>query len=361
MAIEELEIKNFRNLLNAKIVPSPNTNFIIGKNGSGKTSLLEAIYYLGTGRSFRTPHSKFIINHNSEEFSLFTKLKKADGPGAIGMGITRDRVQIKIKIANDYVSSASKLAELLPVQLINPDVHKLMEEGPRYRRRFIEWGVFHVKPQYHALWQQCTHVLRQRNAGLRLGVTNKELAYWDTALNDIAEKITLLRENYFSLLEPVFQEFLMRIPELPSIDIKLKKGWPDNKSLLEALQDSRDQDRKKGFTQYGPHRADLKFLHEQTPAKEIISRGQQKMIAALLKLAQVKCLYYSFNHSNPVLLVDDLPAELDNDFREELMDEIHNLPIQNFITATSLNKTSEDRMKESYRVFHVEHGQVNVD
>jgi DNA replication and repair protein RecF len=135
MAIEEITITNFRNLLHTRLLPSPSTNLIIGNNGSGKTSLLETIYYLGTARSFRTPHSKFLINHEAKEFTLFSKIGN-DGAPLTGVGISRDRNNVKIKVANQSVSTASRLAELLPVQLINPDVHKLMEDGPRYRRRF---------------------------------------------------------------------------------------------------------------------------------------------------------------------------------------------------------------------------------
>jgi len=356
MAIEELAINNFRNILHAQIYPSTHTNFIIGKNGSGKTSLLEAIYYLGTGRSFRTPQSKILINFNADSFTLFSKIQR--NGVEVGLGISRDKSSIKIRIANESVSNASRLAELIPVQLINPDVHKLMEEGPRFRRRFIEWGVFHVKHQYHSLWQQCTHILRQRNAALRMTASEMELAYWDEALNEISEQITKLRWNYLESLEPIYKELISRVPGLPKISITLKTGWDSKKSLRDALKETREQDRKKGFTQCGPHRADLKFTCGQTPAKEIISRGQQKMIAALLKLAQVTCLCRENINARPVILVDDLPAELDQEFRDILIKEVTTHPAQSFITATNVITPTIALTDSTNKMFHVEHGQI---
>lgn len=359
MAIEELAINNFRNLLHVHFSPSPNINLIIGNNGSGKTSLLETIYYLGTGRSFRTPHSKFLINHAAKEFNLFTKIRK--NGIQFGVGILRDKNQIKIKIANESVTNASRLAELLPVQLINPDVHKLMEEGPRYRRRFIEWGVFHVQPNYHALWQQCTHILRQRNAALRLSMSGKELDYWDEALNAVSIKITKLREEYLALLQPTFDELISDIPELSKITISLIPGWPSQTSLRDALIESRIQDQKRKFTGYGPHRADLKIMAGNLRAKEVVSRGQQKIIATLLKLAQLRCLIEVQPGSDPVLLVDDMPAELDDEYRKLLVRKIIELPTQSFITATSLSGLPVAQFTGTYQVFHVEHGHVKAE
>lgn len=356
MAIEEITITNFRNLLHTRLLPSPSINLIIGNNGSGKTSLLETIYYLGTARSFRTPHNKFLINHEANEFTLFSKLRN-DG-ALIGVGISRDRNNVKIKIANQSVNSASRLAELLPVQLINPDVHKLMEDGPRYRRRFIEWGVFHVKPSYLALWQQCTHILKQRNAALRLTTGTKQLDYWDKALCEVAAQITKLRLEYITELQPVLDRMLTGIQGLSRITVQLKQGWPENKYLLEALQESRALDQKKGFTQYGPHRADLKIMSGTLKAKDVVSRGQQKIITALLKVAQVQCLVEAKNGSRPVLLVDDLPAELDSDFRRFLMKEINDLPVQSFITGTSMDSFPVTHLTKPFQVFHVEHGHL---
>jgi len=358
MAIDQLEISNFRNLDQVSLSPSPHLNFIVGKNGSGKTSRLEAINFLGTGRSFRTPHSKNLIGFGHDQFVLFARISTSDVP--VSVGIAKNSQSMNIKIANQVVSSASVLADMLPVQIINPDVHKLLEEGPRYRRRFIEWGVFHVKPNYFGLWQQCRHILKQRNAALKQHLSLKELKHWDTALAEISELITSLRRQYIDGLQPYISALLKNIPDLADIQVRLDQGWPKSKILEDALKESIDTDRSKGFTQYGPHRADLKISLGGVNVKHVVSRGQQKLITAFFKLAQMQLLQQEEQRANCVLLVDDLPAELDHDFRELLMGEIENLHSQAFVTATDQDLLSVAQTNSSIRMFHVEHGKIQA-
>ena len=213
MAIAQLEISHFRNLEQVSLSPSPRLNIIVGKNGSGKTSLLEAVNFLGSARSFRTPHSKQLISFAHDQFILFAKIAAADVP--VSVGISKDQNAMTIKVANRVVASASILAELLPVQIINPDVHKLLEEGPRYRRRFIEWGVFHVKPNYLPLWQQCRHILKQRNAALKQNLSLNEINQWDLALVEITETITAMREQYLANLQPYIDTLMNGVTGLP--------------------------------------------------------------------------------------------------------------------------------------------------
>lgn len=358
MAIEQIDILHFRNLAQVRIAPTRQINIVVGKNGSGKTSLLEAIYYVGSARSFRTPHSKQLISIGETEFSLFARIRNLDT--AMGIGISRNFQTVKIKIANSLATNASQLAELIPIQLINPDVHKMMEEGPRHRRRFIEWGVFHVKPNYLADWQQCRHVLKQRNAALKQGLGSKELEYWNAALCEISDTINVTREAYLEQLQPFVDELICRVPGLPKITITLDRGWTSKKSLMQVLIDSVDSDRKRGFTQFGPHRADLQILVGDTRAKDLVSRGQQKMLTAIMKIAQVNCLTKAEQGANVILLVDDLPAELDRDFRSCLIDIISNTNVQTFITATDLDLV-EINCSDKARVFHVKHGTVVMD
>ncbi|HEY5604308.1 MAG TPA: DNA replication/repair protein RecF [Gammaproteobacteria bacterium] len=356
MAIEEIAIDHFRNLLHLRFSPCPFINLIVGKNGSGKTSILEAIYYLGTAKSFRTPHVNFLITTGAEKFTLFSRVRKGDI--TLSVGIKRDKKQLKIKVANHVVNNASQLAELLPIQLINPDVHKMMEEGPRYRRRFIEWGVFHVKPSYLGLWRQCLHILKQRNAALRQTLSSKELDYWDDALCDVADRINQLRLDYIKNLQPYIHQLLSSVPDVPQITVALEQGWSVTEPLLQILKASRATDLKKGFTQHGPHRADLSIQVGNINLKDLVSRGQQKLIAALLKIAQLKYLLDTGPSNNPILLVDDLPAELDAEFRKVLVTEIAALPIQSFITCTDQSALQFEETDNQRRVFHVKQGHI---
>ena len=357
MAIEQLEISNFRNLKKVSLTPSPHINALFGDNGSGKTSLLEAIYFLGTARSFRTPHSKQAIMFGQPQFVVFAKIV-AEGGASVPVGVSKDPQSITIKIANRPVNNSSALAELLPVQLINPDVHKMLEEGPRYRRRFLEWGLFHVKPNYFQHWQECRHILKQRNAALKQNLSGREIDQWNRALCEKSELINRQREEYLQALQPVITELLDRSPQLPKVEITLSKGWPKNKTLEQALTENLETDRSRGFTQHGPHRADLSITCQGIKAKDVVSRGQQKIITAIMKLAQLQLLTETKSPSRSVLLVDDLPAELDPKFRELLLSIVRDQRAQVFVTATETSLLQPQSATSDLRMFHVEHGQV---
>ena len=357
MSIEHLEIANFRNLENVSLDPSPKLNAIIGNNGSGKTSLLEAIYFLGTAKSFRTPHSKQAITFGKSQFVVFGKVT-ASGGASVPVGISKTKESMAIKISNRPALSASTLAGLLPVQLINPDVHKLLEEGPRYRRRFMEWGLFHVKPNYFQHWQECRHILKQRNAALKQHLPTREIEQWDVALCEKSEVITNLRKQYLEELQPFVNDLLSQSPLIPPVEIQLSQGWTKSKTLEDVLRDNLETDRSRGFTQFGPQRMDLTINCRGVKAKEVVSRGQQKFITAIMKLAQIELLNQNEAGSKGILLVDDLPAELDQQFRELLINMIAAQQAQVFITATDAQLLFQDLPGPEATMFHVEHGAV---
>lgn len=357
MSIEQLEISNFRNLKQVSLIPSSNLNAIVGDNGSGKTSVLEAIYFVGTAKSFRTPHSKQAIRFGEPQFVLFGKLSSGSGSN-VPIGISRDQQSITIKVANQVASNASTLAGILPVQLVNPDVHKLLEEGPRYRRRFLEWGLFHVKPNYFEHWQECRHILKQRNAALKQNLAQREIEHWDGMLCEKSDLITQMRRQYLEDLQPIIMDLLTRVASLPEVEVRLSQGWSKSKSLAEVLRENLPQDRQRGFTQFGPQRVDLFITCQGVRAKEVVSRGQQKIITALLKLAQLQLLNGVSGYPKGVLLVDDLPAELDHNFRQFLMEIIAGLENQVFVTATDSELLELDHSRGGLKMFHVEQGRV---
>jgi len=355
MVIDKLEIFQFRNLQNVSVIPSPHLNVIAGRNASGKTSFLESLYYLATARSFRTLHAKQLITFGQDHFILFGNV--STGSSVFGVGIKRDKQSTMLKIGNRIVHSAAQLAELLPTQIINPDVHKLLEEGPRHRRQFIEWGVFHVKPQYLGLWQQCRHVLKQRNAALKQQKSDRELQQWDQVLWEVTEQITRIRKQYLFDLTPLLQDLVNKVSDFPSVEIRLDQGWPKDMSYLEALANSRETDLQRGFTQLGAHRADLSILVNGAPAKNVVSRGQQKMLTAFMKMAQVNLLLQL--GKSAVLLVDDLASELDDHFSQILMKEIQQLECQVFVTTTDKDFRQKNFGSTNAKVFHVEHGKLS--
>jgi len=358
MAIQEITITGFRNLKSVAIKPCRHLNVLVGKNGSGKTSFLEAIHFLGAARSFRTHQSKQLINRQTEQFILFTRLNQ--GGAAYSVGVSRDKRSTKIKIANRFATSAAELAAILPIQVVNPDTHKLLEEGPRYRRRFIEWGVFHVKHGYMELWQKCRHILKQRNAALKANWPRKALAEWDMALVTVSKDITAIRKEYIQELLPYINKLIAEVGDMPSLEFGLFQGWPGDMDLGELLLSNWESDRRRGITQYGPHRADLKVSIDGQPARDVVSRGQQKMITALLKLGQVRYLEKAHPDKIPVLLIDDLPAELDTEYRQALMRMSTLGNSQVFITATDAGLLNVDVLNVEHRMFHVEHGNIEA-
>jgi len=356
MAIQSISITDFRNLHHVDINPSRHLNLLVGKNGSGKTSFLEAIHFLGAARSFRTHQSKQLINSEREQFILFTRLKQ--GGATYSVGVSRDKQTTKIKIANRYATSAAELASVLPIQVVNPDTHKLLEEGPRFRRRFIEWGVFHVKHGYLNVWQKCRHILKQRNAALKQHWPRKAMVEWDSALVSVSTEISTIREDYVAQLLPYINQLITEVGDLPTLDFGLYQGWPNDVTLAEVLLSNWESDRKKGITQYGPHRADLRIRANGLLAKDVVSRGQQKLITALLKLGQVRYLEHAHPGKTLVLLIDDLPAELDKEHRQALMKIATDGNSQIFITATDPDLVELNSLSVNYCMFHVEHGNI---
>ena len=357
MAIQHLDILSFRNLDQVNIKPAPRLNLVVGKNGSGKTSFLEAIYFLSVGKSFRTPHSHHLIQFEKSQFNLFAQIKR--GSVLVPIGVEKSDGKLKIKIANDRVSSAATLASYLPVQIINPDSHKLIEEGPRFRRRFLEWGLFHVKPGYMTVWQNCRQVLKQRNAALKAHWKKQDMQQWNQALIDSADRLNHYRKTYLQDLQEEINSMadMLGQPILNSLELRFRQGWPKDKSLQDCLKHSWEAEQKKGFTQYGPHKADFDIVVRGLPAKRVVSRGQQKLITAIMKIAQVSYLQKVIRTA-PVLLIDDLAAELDSDFRGLIISHLSHQPYQIFVTTIQDDISPPEIMAEFEAVFHVEHGKI---
>lgn len=351
MYLTELDIHQVRNLHNIRLNPSKRCNYIFGSNASGKTSILESIYLLSVARSFRTTHIKHVIRHDCPSLQVFARININNELKAVGL--ERSIKKTKIRINGADVKQVSALSALLPVQIINPDVHKLLEQGPKYRRQFIDWGVFHVEHAFLPAWQQYYRVLKQRNAALRRKLNNKVITLWDEQLIQHAKTITFSRESYISGFLPIFNVYVEKLMGL-SVDINYRRGWASEQSFTDTLKSSLNKDLLKGYTSFGPHRAELEISHKGILVQNSFSRGQQKLLVCAMRLAQIAHLKKDSNIQS-VILVDDLAAELDIEHRQNLIALLIDTEAQLFVTATEKNSFVMPAEIES-KMFHVEHG-----
>lgn len=354
--VSTLKIQHFRNLTTINLTPSPYFNLIYGANGSGKTSLLEAIYFLSMGRSFRSHLANRIIQYESEGFSVFANVQATNGT-SLTIGLERLRQgKLRIKVGNEIVASAAELTKTLPVQLINPDSYQLLNEGPRYRREFLDWGVFHVEPRFFSLWQRFQRALKQRNAALQQNVPFVEVEAWNSEFVMVGEELAQLREHYIQQLIPTIVATLAKLINFDKLSVDYYRGWDEQRSLREVLARAYNRDKVLGYTQFGPQRADITVRINGIPAHDVLSRGEQKLLISALRLAQ-GILLAELTGKKCIYLLDDLAAELDSRRRQVVAELLAGLNAQVFITAvddvaSDLNKSLDAKM------FHVEHGVI---
>ena len=332
MPIVRLDISKVRNLSRVTMAPSPQVNLICGVNGSGKTSVLEAIHLLSFGRSFRSHKHKTYIQHEQADCVVFAQLG-TDADDLVPVGIQRLRDgAVQVHIQGQRVQSVVELAERLPVQLINPDAFRLLEGTPKIRRQFIDWGVFHSQSGFINAWRGWQKALKQRNSLLRRGkISASLLAAFDHELIRLGEAVNQYRHAYVGQLMPVFTQVLTELSDLIDVRLSFYQGWDAQKSLADAIEASRPRDIELGYGQTGPQRADLRVKTASGDALDTLSRGQQKLVVSALKIAQGKLL---IEMGRPlVFLVDDLPAELDSRHRQKLCQLLEALNSQIFITS----------------------------
>jgi DNA replication and repair protein RecF len=302
---------------------------ISGPNASGKTSLLEALYSLGRGRSFRTRRLEHLIRHGAEKFVVFGEVDTATR--RVPMGVEGSRNGIRAQVDGDRPSSLAELALFLPVQIVDPEVHHLIDEGPSRRRRFLDWGVFHVEQSFVGHWQRYQQALRQRNAALKARQPRAVVSVWDSELVRSGESLGAARARYASLLSPSAEAIGRNLLGM-ELSLSYRHGWLKGQSMAEALEQSWSHDLEMGATQVGPHRAELGIRLEGAPVRDRISRGQQKLLAAALLIAQLK-LFPEGSPVQPTLLLDDPAAELDDERLANLIREVSSQAMQLIVTT----------------------------
>lgn len=355
MALTHLAVRDFRNIAAADLALSPQLNLVTGNNGAGKTSLLEAVYFLGRAQSFRTSHPTSLIREGTQALLLRGRLE--DASGAVTMiGVQRDQKQLQVRMGARPVRHLAELIAHFPFQLLTPDSHHLLDGGPRYRRRFLDWGVFHVEPAFFPTWQRYSRALRQRNAALRARVSVREIQLWDGELVAATDILEAMRRAYLDRLLPILANYVTALTDMTGMTWEYRTGWARKQTYQQALQDGLEGDRRQGFTRQGPHRADLVPTIEGEPAQERISRGQQKQIAVALMLAQA-AVYRLATGRASLFLIDDLASELDTAHCGRVLRHLRELEAQVFLTAIEPGSIETQLWSEPRR-FHVEHGRV---
>jgi DNA replication and repair protein RecF len=358
MALNYLDIAGFRNLITVQLQPlSQGFNFIFGDNASGKTSLLEAIYYLSLGRSFRSSVTDRIIHNAAQKLSLFAQILSSFDQD-IPIGLERhESGGINIRVDGKDVRSIAELATLLPVQLIDSHCHSLLDSGPAFRRRYLDWGVFYINPDFLRRWRQFEGALKQRNAALRGQTPRKELEIWTHELVEHALQLEPLRRAYAHDLIPLIEQAVIELLPFLAFKIDYYAGWNIERNYHEILTASLEKDLALGYTQSGPHKADLKILINEIPAKDILSRGQQKLFVCAMILARGMLLQNQVKKRS-IYLVDDLPSELDRSSRTNLIALLSKQAAQIFVTAVERESVNDSLEVAPGKLFHVEHGRI---
>jgi DNA replication and repair protein RecF len=345
--------EQFRCLVEVELELDPRANLFIGPNASGKTSLLEAAFFLGRGRSFRSRRRDALIRHGQEAFLLAGRSEV--GAVATPLGVRASRKDTEWRVGGAPADGIADLAEQFPAQVIDPDVHKLLEEGPGRRRRFLDWGVFHVEPGFLDNWRRYNQALRQRNAALKQERADDDLAAWESELAASGEHLARQRQDYLARLSGPLCAIGIALLDRP-ITLAHNPGWDANQPLLGVLQAGRSRDRRYQATQAGPHRGDVVVQVDGRPAKDQVSRGQQKLVAAALMLAQLE-IQEQERPGRSALLLDDPAAELDASNLARLMNIVQTLPAQLWITSL---RADTPTLPAGTRVFHVEQGRVST-
>lgn len=345
-----IAIENFRCIRSAHLELDPQATGIVGENGSGKTSLLEAIYFLAHGRSFRANQREKLLPPQAGFLRVVAHVHTTRGDLVAGIEFSSQGT--RANLAGHGVSGVAEIAEILPVQVIDPGVHRLIEEGSARRRRLLDWGVFHVKHEFLGVWRRYQRALQQRNAALRAGGDEQSFAAWERELCAAGQRVDELRGEYAAQLLPYFVSVADELLGAQGARFTYRRGWAADQDLAAQLVESRPRDQRLRTTTVGAHRADLSFFFEGAPARDRVSRGQQKLLAAAFILGQLA--FQSARGAPPAcLMLDDPAAELDVDNLGKLLAVVSRIPSQ--LIITSVHEGGLEGVKLG-RKFHVKQG-----
>ena len=347
--IDRFTASNFRCLEYVELELSPAFNLVYGANASGKTSLLEALAYLGRGKSFRGASTTNLVRHGEREFVLFGESESGGRKHRLGVRNSKDGLEVRVDGESD--GGVAALAEALPLQVIDPEVHNLIAGGPEQRRRFLDWIAFHVEQGHLQTWRRFRRALKQRNAALKARAAAGIIRSWNAEFLELSAQLDASRRAALATALDTLREHGEKLLGT-ELGFEYQQGWSRDKDLEAALEEGLDRDMQQGVTQQGPHRADLRVAYDERQARKLVSRGQQKLLASAMILAATETAQTALERPL-LLLLDDPAAELDKDALARLLDSVLGLGCQ--VVATSLEK-GVLAVPAGTSVFHVEHG-----
>ena len=365
MFLNHLRIFNFRNLQSVELsLPENGYCIISGPNGSGKTSLLEAIYALTYGKSFRTSDPTQLVQNGQDNFTLFASLV-SDNNQETTIGVQRDRKNGIIAKCMGKSVKFSEITRMLPVRVISPtEAYTLINGGPEHRRRFLDWGVFHVKHSYWEIHRKLTRIIKQKSAALKMRCSDQELLQWNQILREQSYALDKMRQEYIEQLTQLLTKYQAKLPVIGDVVLEYFPGWdPNEGDLSTQLSTVLKQERQQGHCLIGPHRADLHFKTAFGGSKDQLSRGRQKILAIALYLAQGELLYQETGR-HPLYMIDDFSSELDIDAQQLLIEALD--PSDKQVIITTLDVKNPVLEKNFYknqlvRRYSISAGNVLVD
>jgi DNA replication and repair protein RecF len=355
--LTDLRLENLRNIVRLELELSPGVNVFTGANGAGKTSILEAAYLLSHGYSFRTRRGELLVRRDAGPLSVFGLVRRDSGTST-RLGLIQAGGRWAGRVDGRTPGALAAVLGHCAVVCFDPGAHALISGASEERRRFLDWGVFHVEPGYTETARRYQRALRQRNSALREQRPDAELDAWDEELAAAAEPVRAARAGYLERLGPVLKRLLGEyLPELGQASMRGSPGWNAELELAAVLRESRGVDRTRAHTTRGPHRADWSLSFAQAARREHLSRGQEKLCAIACALAQA-ALYVEDHAEWPIVLLDDLPSELDHAHQDRVLGSLAGA-CQILLTSTEIPQALQ-RTGTEFRRFHVERGTVQA-
>lgn len=355
-SIQALRIQHFRNLSEVELLNLAPVNLFWGDNGSGKTSLLEAIYFAGTGRSFRSNQVQHVIQNSADRLCIGATVSTKSA--CMKLSVQRSASGSKaIEWDGKKLNGFAPIAQALPLQYVSTLSYRFFTDGPKIRRQFFDWSMFHVKPVFYTVWKEWQRLLAQRNSSLKQRRPVSEVSAWDEPLCELASVIDEQRQELIFDLKPILKQHLQLLGAPFECSLRYERGWEPTLPLSTALKQQVERDYQLGYTSLGPQRADFQLLVGGEPAVHVLSQGQQKLAMYAMHLTQGFYLQQETSRK-PIYLIDDMASELDPQIQKTVLTHlVKGLNAQLFLTGITEELFSNSLTNQS-RIFHINNGKT---